>query len=145
MTGTASSPASGLDISKATTKIEKKKIVKNEKTRLPKVKKNRVYHSTIKKGTAVWYSYSYQCLKKYGIQNQIKDFMRVMSKESGGDPYNDNKLSGCIGLMQFMPSTFYANAKIIGLKNANIRNPYHQIKIASFMWSINQQNAWTTY
>lgn len=49
------------------------------------------------------------------------------------------------GLMQFLPSTFYANAPRAGLLHPNIWSIDDQARTAAFMFSIGQQKQWETY
>jgi len=49
----------------------------------------------------------------------------------------------CKGLFQFMPSTFYANAKRAGLENPDIWSADDQTNVAAYMQSIGQQGQWT--
>jgi len=67
--------------------------------------------------------------------------IRVMYCESGGrsNAYNP---SGASGLFQFMPRTFSANAARIGLSEANIWNPWHQIDVATWMFANGQAWQW---
>ncbi len=67
--------------------------------------------------------------------------IRVMYCESGGRS-NAKNPSGASGLFQFMPRTFYANAKRIGLQGANIWNPNHQILVATWMFANGQAWQW---
>jgi hypothetical protein len=67
--------------------------------------------------------------------------IRVMYCESGGRS-NARNASGASGLFQFMPRTFYANAKRVGLQGANIWNPTHQIQIATWMFANGQAWQW---
>ena len=50
-----------------------------------------------------------------------------------------------IGIAQFMPRTFYSNAKKMGLSNPNILDPIQQIEVMSWMFSHNQQSQWTCH
>jgi soluble lytic murein transglycosylase-like protein len=70
--------------------------------------------------------------------------IRVMYCESGGRSNAVNKGgSGASGLLQFMPGTFYANARRAGIVNADIWNPEHQIHTAAYMFSIGQEGQWS--
>jgi SLT domain-containing protein len=60
--------------------------------------------------------------------------------ESGG---RSNAVNGVYsGLFQFHPNTFQANANRIGLTNADIWNPYHQIQVAAWMFANGQAWQW---
>lgn len=65
----------------------------------------------------------------------------VMYCESGGRP-NASNGGTYIGLFQFLPSTFTANAKRIGITSPNIWDPYQQIDVATWMFSRGQERQW---
>lgn len=64
---------------------------------------------------------------------------RVMMCESRGTNHISTYYKG---IFQFLPSTFYANARRIGLQGANVYNPEHQIQVAAYMFSIGQARQW---
>ena len=69
-----------------------------------------------------------------------EQLIRVMYCESGG---RSNAVNGVYsGLFQFHPNTFRANANRIGLTNADIWNPYHQIQVAAWMFANGQAWQW---
>ena len=69
-----------------------------------------------------------------------EQLIRVMYCESGG---RSNAVNGVYsGLFQFHPNTFQANANRIGLTNADIWNPYHQIQVAAWMFANGQAWQW---
>jgi len=69
-----------------------------------------------------------------------EQLIRVMYCESGG---RSNAVNGVYsGLFQFHPNTFRANADRIGLANADIWNPHHQIQIAAWMFANGQAWQW---
>jgi len=70
-----------------------------------------------------------------------EQLIRIMYCESGGRSNAQNP-SGASGLFQFMPRTFSANAARIGLTNADIWNPYHQIDVATTMFANGQAWQW---
>ncbi len=75
----------------------------------------------------------------YGCNSE--QLIRVMYCESGG---RSNAVNGIhSGLFQFNPKTFQTNAKRIGLVNADIWNPYHQIQVAAWMFANGQAWQWT--
>lgn len=78
--------------------------------------------------------------EKYGAG--INWLKRVRFCESGNNHLND-KNPKCKGLYQFMPSTFYANAKRIGLENPDLWSADNQTEVAAYMQSIGQQGQWT--
>lgn len=78
--------------------------------------------------------------EKYGAD--INWLKRVRFCESRDNHLNDNNPK-CKGLYQFMPSTFYANAKRIGLENPDLWSADNQTEVAAYMQSIGQQGQWT--
>lgn len=68
--------------------------------------------------------------------------IRVMYCESGGRSNAYNRSGPYIGLFQFLTSTFNANARRIGIANPNIWDPYQQINVAAYMFSIGQSGQW---
>lgn len=69
--------------------------------------------------------------------------LRVAKCESGYQPYVSNHTNGkAKGLFQFMPPTFYANAKRAGIKDPDLWNWRHQVHTAKYMYSIGQQKQW---
>jgi hypothetical protein len=69
--------------------------------------------------------------------------IRVMYCESGGRSNAFNRVGSYIGLFQFSTSTFNANAKRVGIPNPNVWDPYQQINVAAYMFSIGQSRQWT--
>ncbi len=70
--------------------------------------------------------------------------IRVMYCESGGRANAVNRGgSGASGLFQFMPKTFAANAKRIGLADASIWDPKAQIYVATYMFARGQAGQWS--
>lgn len=70
--------------------------------------------------------------------------IRVMYCESGGRSNAVNRGgSGASGLFQFIPSTFSANARRLGMSGANIWNPRDQIIIATYMFANGQAGQWS--
>ena len=78
-------------------------------------------------------SYIYSHYPQYAA-----DLVRIMYCESGGDP-NAYNPSGCSGLMQFAPSTFYS------VSSGDIWDGYDQIDAAAEMFRQGRQNEWTCY
>jgi hypothetical protein len=68
--------------------------------------------------------------------------IRVMYCESGGRSGAYNKSGPYIGLFQFLSSTFNANARRVGIANPNVWDPYQQISVAAYMFSIGQSGQW---
>ena len=70
--------------------------------------------------------------------------IRVMYCESGGRANAVNRGgSGASGLFQFMPPTFNANAKRVGLAGASIWDPNAQIIVATAMFANGQAGQWS--
>ncbi len=75
---------------------------------------------------------------QYGCD--AEQLIRVMYCESGG---RSNAVNGIhSGIFQFNPNTFRANAKRVGLVDADIWNPYHQITVAAWMFANGQAWQW---
>ena len=72
----------------------------------------------------------------------IQWLTRVRACESSNNHLNDENPI-CKGLFQFLPSTFYANAARIGLKDPDIWSADDQTNVAAYMNSIGQQAQWT--
>jgi len=119
----------------------KKQIAKQKKARLKKLQAQ----SSQKKFYSGPVNGDYQTLirracAKYGCNPS--QLIRVMYCESGGRANAKNPRSNASGLFQFMPRTFYANARRAGLQNANLWNPYHQIQTAAWMFANGQAHQW---
>ena len=69
--------------------------------------------------------------------------IRVMYCESGGRSNAYNKSGPYIGLFQFLSSTFNANARRAGIANPSVWDPYQQINVAAYMFSIGQAGQWS--
>jgi Transglycosylase SLT domain len=69
-----------------------------------------------------------------------EQLLRVMYCESGGR--NVVGSGTYIGIFQFLPSTFNANAKRVGIMNADIWNMEHQVIVATWMFSKGQAGQW---
>lgn len=50
-----------------------------------------------------------------------------------------------IGIMQFLPSTFYRFAKEMGITNPNILDRNQQIQIAAWAFSVGRGQHWTCF
>ncbi|GEM_PF-1352899 len=75
---------------------------------------------------------------QYGCDPE--QLIRVMYCESGG---RSNAVNGIhSGIFQFNPNTFKSNAKRVGLVDADIWNPYHQITVAAWMFANGQAWQW---
>jgi len=59
--------------------------------------------------------------------------IRLAQCESGVNPKAKNRTSSASGLYQFMPKTFTANARAIGIANPNIWDPEQQAQTAAYM------------
>lgn len=70
--------------------------------------------------------YAYQACAREGCSGDW--LVSTMLCESGGDP-NATGIHGEIGIMQFMPSTFYAWG------GSDIWNPYEQIDLAAWAFA----------
>jgi hypothetical protein len=64
---------------------------------------------------------------------------RVMMCESGGKNHRDTYYKGPF---QFLPSTFYANAKRIGIDNADVLDARQQVEVTAYMFGIGQAKQW---
>jgi soluble lytic murein transglycosylase-like protein len=78
---------------------------------------------------------------KYGVDPERS--IRIAKCESGFNPNAKSKNGLYFGLFQFLPSTFRANAKRLGLQNPNILNPDHNIEVATYMFNLNQYHQWS--
>jgi len=85
--------------------------------------------------------------KEYQIDGAL--LLRVARCESSLNPkavhYNDGG-SGkhSVGVMQFQEATFNNWSKILG-EELDYHSSYDQVKLASYMWSKNQERQWTCY
>jgi len=122
--------------------IQEALVKKQEKSRLSKLIKTTSRPSQPKptnyQGGDIG-TYIIQKCGQYGCNSD--QLMRVMYCESGGRPNARN--GQYLGLFQFHPKTFSANASRIGLGYADIWNPYHQIEVATWMFSIGQAGQWS--
>ena len=83
-------------------------------------------------------------IRDYSIKYNVdpERSIRIAKCESGFNPLAVNA-TGHTGLFQFNLRTFKANAKRLGLQNANALNPYHNIEVATYMFSLDQYRQWT--
>ena len=65
--------------------------------------------------------------------------IRVMLCESGGTNHRNTYYKGPF---QFLASTFYANAKRVGIENADVLDARQQVQVASYMFGIGQASQW---
>lgn len=81
---------------------------------------------------------------QYGVDSNI--FKKVMYCESKNNPnppgYNDG--GKAYGVMQFHKQTFDTYSKKLG-EELDYYSAQDQIKLAAYMFSINQQKHWTCY
>ena len=68
--------------------------------------------------------------------------IRVMMCESTGRQSAYNAAGPYIGLFQFLPSTFNAYARKIGLPNADVNNGDDQITVATWMFAQGMSSQW---
>lgn len=85
-------------------------------------------------------------IKQYSAQYSVsyEEMRRVMLCESSGkiDAVGDN--GKAFGLFQFWENTFNLFAKDLGEK-LEWKNPEHQIKLASYAFSVGKQTHWTCW
>jgi hypothetical protein len=65
--------------------------------------------------------------------------IRVMMCESGGTNHRNTYYKGPF---QFLTSTFYANAKRVGIENADVLDARQQVQVAAYMFGIGQAKQW---
>lgn len=82
----------------------------------------------------------------YGIS--YSNIHRVISCESGWDIHAMNLKDpegGSRGLLQFQPTTYEGFAQELGIEYPDIYNPFQQMEVAAYMWSIGQQKRWSCF
>jgi len=96
---------------------------------------------TIKDTVAYYHS-------KFGVKVPLEKIYELIECESHGDPnrngdYQERLLSR--GLMQFQPLTFFEQAKLYGIKNADINDWRDQVLIGMMMIRDGKINQWTCW
>jgi soluble lytic murein transglycosylase-like protein len=72
--------------------------------------------------------------KQYGIQYEL--ILSIMKTESDFNPKAVSYDSSSMGLMQInIYNTFYGNAETLGIKNADVFNPVHNIEVGAYILS----------
>lgn len=83
-------------------------------------------------------------IRQYSTQYAVsyEEMRRVMMCESQGNPNAVGDNGRAYGLFQFWENTFNLFAKDLGEK-LEWKNPEHQIKLASWAFSVGKQTHWT--
>lgn len=69
--------------------------------------------------------------------------LKVARCESSLDIHAIGDHGHAFGILQFHQQTFDQYAKVIGIQSPNINDPVQQAQVASYMFSIHKQSAWT--
>ena len=82
----------------------------------------------------------------YGISE--KEASSTINCESGFNPSafnHSDPYGGSKGIAQFLQGTFDNYSSQLGIENADIWDPYQQLEVMSYMWSLKQEKQWSCY
>lgn len=78
-------------------------------------------------------------------EEAIEWALATIDCESGYNPLAYNEKTGCWGLFQFKPGTFFANAQRLEITNPDLYDWSQQIEVAQYMYSIGQKGQWDDF
>lgn len=97
----------------------------------------------------VWEPIIRQEATKWGLSDKkTEELVSTALCESGMNPDAWNRSDpngGSRGIFQFQSGTFYANAPLAGIQNPMWTDPYQQVTVATYMFSVGKETHWSCW